>query len=49
MDFNLKTVRNKSNGQMNVSLPKKEIGKALNINPERIKSIRINIKGVDLW
>jgi len=47
--INLKTIMNKLNGQINCSLPKKEIEKDLKINPEKIKNIRVKIVGYDLW
>ena len=45
----LKTVINKMNKQINVSLPKKEMQKELKVNPEKLKNIKIKIIGYDLW
>ena len=45
----VKPIINKSNGQVNVSLPKKLLSKYLNDNMSKIKSMKIKIEDFDLW
>ena len=45
----LKTRLNKTNGQLNISLPKKKLPKEMQDFPERIKNVQMKLEGWDLW